>query len=135
MTLYGLDAPCNLLERNNRTMQKNEEKRFIESVNQWLDEPLEGCLAVARDGSLCIDSKSPVDIEDALGMFQGNIFQNAPTFPCAERNEQVGTWGVETGYANVFICGSCAHRGGAGSAIAGHYAPMNALELIQNTPN
>src|SRR5437879_12742922 len=117
MTLYGLDAPCNLLERNNRTMQKNEEKRFIESVNQWLDEPLEDCLAMARDGSLCIESKSPVDIEDALGMFQGNIFQNAPTFPFAERKEQVGTWGVETDHENVFFCGSSAYRGGSVSWI------------------
>src|SRR5215469_2462734 len=87
MTLFGLDAPWNLFVRDNRTMRKHAEKKFLESVNQWLDEPLEECLAVAGDGNLCIESKSPVDIEDALGMFQGNIFQNAPTFPFAARKE------------------------------------------------
>ena len=90
---------------------------------------------MARDGSLCIESKSPVDIEDALGMFQGNIFQNAPTFPFAQRKDQVGTWGVETGYENVFFCGSSAHRGGAVSGIPGHNAAMKVLEEIKKTPN
>src|SRR5438105_3415412 len=135
MTLFGLDAPWSLFARDNRTMRKHAEKRFIESINQWLDEPLEECLAVARDGSLCIESKSPVDIEDALGMFQGNIFQNAPTFPFAERKEQVGTWGVETDYENVFFCGSTAHRGGAVTGIPGHNAAMTILEEIKKTPN
>ncbi|HWH92002.1 MAG TPA: FAD-dependent oxidoreductase, partial [Candidatus Binatia bacterium] len=133
MTLFGLDAPWNLFVRDNRTMRKHAEKKFIESINQWLDEPLEDCLAVARDGSLCIESKSPVDIEDALGMFQGNIFQNAPTFPFAERKEQVGTWGVETDYENVFFCGSSACRGGAVSGIPGHNAAMKLLETAKKT--
>jgi phytoene dehydrogenase-like protein len=130
MTLFGLDTPWNLFARDNRTMRKHAEKRFLESINQWLDEPLEDCLAVARDGSACIESKSPVDIEDALGMFQGNIFQNAPTFPFAERKEQVGTWGVETDYENVFLCGSSAHRGGAVSGIPGHNAAMKVLQEL-----
>ena len=128
MTLFGLDAPWNLFARDNRTMRKHAEKRFIESIDQWLDEPLEDYLAVARDGSRCIESKSPVDIEDALGMFQGNIFQNAPTFPFAARKEQVGTWGVETDYENVFLCGSSANRGGAVSGIPGHNAAMRILK-------
>ena len=135
MTLFGLDAPWNLFVRDNRTMRKHAEKRFIASINQWLDEPLEDCLAVARDGSLCIESKSPVDIEDGLGMFQGNIFQNAPTFPFAERREQIGTWGVETEYENVFLCGSSAHRGGAVSGIPGHNAAMKVLEELKKTSN
>src|SRR5438034_10142196 len=35
MTLFGLDAPWNLFVRDNRTMRRHAEKRFIESVNQW----------------------------------------------------------------------------------------------------
>src|SRR6266403_624017 len=128
MTLFGLDTPWSLFARDNKTMRKLAETKFLESMNQWLEEPLDDCLAVARDGRLCIESKSPVDIEDALGMYRGNIFQNAPTFPFAERKEQVGTWGVETDYENVFLCGSSAHRGGAVSGIPGHNAAMKVLE-------
>ena len=89
---------------------------------------MQDCLAVARNGQLCLESKSPVDIEDALGLYHGNIFQNAPTFPFAATKEDVGTWGVETEYENVFLCGSSAQRGGAVSGIPGHNAAMEVLE-------
>src|SRR6266566_4660987 len=106
-------------------------EKFIESINQWLEEPLEDCLAVGRDGTLCIESKSPVDIEDALGMYHGNIFHDAPTWPFATMKAQAGTWGVETAYENVFFCGSSALRGGAVSGIPGHNAARKVLETIK----
>ena len=103
-------------------------------MDQWLEEPLEDCLAVARDGTPCIESKSPVDIEDALGMYRGNIFQDAPTFPFASTKEQAGTWGVETEFENVFLCGSSAMRGGAVSGIPGHNAARKVLEIVTSDP-
>ena len=127
LTLFGLDAPYSLFAKDNETMRQRAEKRFLASMNQWLEEPLEDCLAVARDGSLCIESKTPVDIEHSLGMYHGNIFHDAPTFPFAERKEQAGTWGVETEFKNVFLCGSSAQRGGAVSGIPGHNAAMKVL--------
>jgi len=130
MTLFGLDTQWPLFARNNATMRQRAQDKFLEGMNGWLAEPLEDCLAVARDGSLCIESKSPVDIEEALGLFHGNIFQNAPTFPYAERKEQAGTWGVETEFENVFLCGSSAQRGGAVSGIPGHNAAKKVLETI-----
>ena len=132
MTLFGLDAPYSLFARNNEKLRRDAQRKFIDSINQWLEEPIEDCLAVARDGDLCIESKSPVDVEQALGMYHGNIFQDAPTFPFAERKEQAGNWGVETEYENVFLCGSSAHRGGAVSGIPGHNAAMKVLEMVFN---
>jgi phytoene dehydrogenase-like protein len=120
MTLFGIDTPWTLFSRDNVMMRKRAEKKFLESMNQWLEEPLEECLAIARDGSLCIESKSPVDIEESLGMYHGNIFQDAPSWPFAITKEQAGTWGVETEWENVFLCGSSAQRGGAVSGIPGH---------------
>jgi phytoene dehydrogenase-like protein len=127
MTLFGIDTPWRLFATDNEGMRREAERKFLESMNQWLDEPLEDCLAVARNGDLCIESKTPVDIEDALGLFRGNIFQNALTFPFAETKKQAGTWGVETEFDNVFLCGSSAHRGGAVSGIPGHNAAMKVL--------
>jgi len=129
MTLFGLDTPWRLFARDNKTMRKLAEKKFLESMNQWLEEPLEDCLAVARNGDLCIESKSPVDIEDALGMYHGNIFQDAPTFPFTEKKSQIGKWGVETEFENVFLCGSSAQRGGAVSGIPGHNAAKKVLSV------
>ena len=127
ITLFGLDAPYSLFAKDNETTRKQAEKKFLASMNQWLEEPLEDCLAVARDGRLCIESKSPVDIENALGMYHGNIFQDSPTWPFATKKEQVGTWGVETEWENVFLCGSSALRGGAVSGIPGHNAARAVL--------
>lgn len=140
MTLFGLDTPYSLFAQappslgygaaGNDAMRTRAERKFLESMNQWLEEPLEDCLAVARDGSLCIESKSPVDIEESLGMYHGNIFHDAPTFPYAEKKEQARTWGVETEFENVFLCGSSAQRGGAVSGIPGHNAAMKVLAML-----
>jgi phytoene dehydrogenase-like protein len=135
MTLFGLDAPWSLFARDNETMRKEAENKFLQSISQWLEDPLQDCLAVARDGSLCIESKSPVDIEESLGMYHGNIFQDAPTWPFAVAREQAGTWGVETEWENVFLCGSSALRGGAVSGIPGHNSAKKVLETIKKTSN
>jgi phytoene dehydrogenase-like protein len=127
LTLFGLDAPYSLFADDNDAMRDRAEKKFLASMNQWLEEPLEDCLAVARDGSPCIESKTPVDIEESLGMYHGNIFHDAPTFPFADGDEQAGTWGVETEFQNVVLCGSSAQRGGAVSGIPGHNAAMKVL--------
>jgi phytoene dehydrogenase-like protein len=111
-------------------MRARAERAFLDGMNRWLAEPLEDCLAVARDGRPCIESKSPVDIEESLGMYHGNIFQSALTFPFAESNAEVGTWGVETEFENVFLCGSSAQRGGAVSGIPGHNAARKVLEIV-----
>lgn len=131
ITLFGLDAPYSLFARDNDVVRKAAEKKFLASMNQWLEEPLEDCLAVARDGTLCIESKTPVDIEHSLGMYHGNIFQDALTWPFATAPEQVGKWGVETDWENVFLCGSSALRGGAVSGIPGHNAAKKVLEAIR----
>ncbi|MEI6534278.1 MAG: hypothetical protein WCN98_02975, partial [Verrucomicrobiaceae bacterium] len=134
MTLFGLDTPWSLFSANNEEMRAQAQRKFLDGMNRWLAEPLEDCLAVARDGSPCIESKSPVDIDEALGMYHGNIFQSALTFPFAESPDQAGAWGVDTEYENVFLCGSSAQRGGAVSGIPGHNAARRVLEMIQAIP-
>lgn len=133
MTLFGLDAPFSLFTRGKDMMRDQAENSFIASIDQWLEEPLTDCLARARDGSLCLESKSPVDIEESLGMYRGNIFHDAPTWPFAARKEQAGTWGVETEWPNVFVCGSSALRGGAVSGIPGHNAAMKVLDEVRKS--
>ncbi len=130
LTLFGIDTPWPLFAKDNPAMRKEAQARFVAGMNECLAEPLDDCLARAKDGSLCIEGKSPVDIEDALGLYHGNIFQNALTFPFAEEEEQAGTWGVETDYDDVYLCGSSAQRGGAVSGIPGHNAAMKVLERV-----
>ena len=128
-----MDSPWTLFAQNNAVMREKAQTRFIEGVNGWLSEPLEDCLARASDGSPCIEGKSPVDIEDAIGLYHGNIFQTALTFPFAATRDDAGKWGVETEYEGVYFCGSSAQRGGAVSGIPGHNAAMKVLERSNST--
>jgi phytoene dehydrogenase-like protein len=129
LTVFGLDTPWRLFAAENERTRERVEKSCLDGLNQWLAEPIEDCLAIDRDGRPCIESKSPVDIERALGHYRGNIFHGAPSFPFAETPGEAGSWGVETDYPNVFFCGSSARRGGAVSGIPGHNAAMKVLEL------
>lgn len=133
LTLFGIDTPYPLFENDNLQMRERAQAAFVAGLDHWLDEPLQNCLAQAKDGRPCIEGKSPVDIEDALGLYHGNIFQTALTFPFAETKEKAGRWGVETDYDNVYLCGSSASRGGAVSGIPGHNAAMKVLEEMKNS--
>ncbi len=74
-----------------------------------------------------MEASSPVDLEAALGLPAGHIFHRDLAWPWAEQEDQVGTWGVETRWANVLICGAGARRGGGVSGIPGHNAAQAVL--------
>jgi phytoene dehydrogenase-like protein len=130
LTLFALDTPWRLFAADNATMRERVVRRCLEGLNEWLAEPIEDCLARGRNGEPCLEAKSPVDIEQELGLYHGNIFQRALSFPFAETPAEVGTWGVETEHPNVFLCGSSARRGGGVSGIPGHNAAMKVLESL-----
>jgi len=127
LTLFALDTPWRSFSDGNEQVRSRAAWRCLEGLNRYLAEPIEECLARNPDGEVCLEVKSPVDIEAELGHYRGNIFHGALTFPFAESREAVGTWGVETEYPNVFLCGSSARRGGGVSGIPGHNAAMKVL--------
>ena len=130
LTLFGLDVPYSWFTQDN-TAKKNEiTQNYLRSINQYIDEDILDCLARDAAGNLCLEAKSPVDLENSIGLPKGNIFHGNLTWPFAEADDDVGTWGVETNYDNVFICGSSAKRGGAVSGIPGHNAAMKVLERM-----
>jgi phytoene dehydrogenase-like protein len=107
-------------------------RRYLFGLNRYLAEPIEDCLALDADGRLCLETKSPLDLETELKLPGGNIFHTAVSWPFAEAgSEHAGTWGVETGIANVFYCGSGAQRGGGVSGVPGHNAAMQVLEFVK----
>jgi phytoene dehydrogenase-like protein len=130
LTLFALDTPWRLFASRNEKSRAIAARRCLDGLNTYLAEPIENCLAQAQDGEPCLEVKTPVDIEQDLGHYQGNIFHSALTFPFAETPEAIGSWGVETEYPNVYICGASARRGGAVSGIPGHNAAMKVLEQI-----
>jgi phytoene dehydrogenase-like protein len=127
LTLFGLDTPWRLFASDNATMRERVKQKCLKGLNRWLGESIEECIALAKNGEPCIEAKSPVDIEEELGHFRGNIFQSALSFPFAATPDAAGSWGVETEYAHVFYCGASVSRGGGVSGIPGHNAAMKVL--------
>jgi phytoene dehydrogenase-like protein len=104
--------------------------RYLHGLNRQLDEPIEDCLALDREGRRCVEIKTPVDLEQELGLDRGNIFHAAPSWFFAENAEQSGRWGVETPFDRIYRCGSSAMRGGAVSGIPGHNAAKCIFEEL-----
>ena len=126
LTLFGLHTPARLFEADNDGMKKLAMERAFAGLNAHLKEPIEDCIARNADGAPCVEVKSPLDLERAIGLPRGNIFHNDLTMPFREESEPSG-WGVETGHPNILVCGSGARRGGAVSGIPGHNAAMAVL--------
>jgi phytoene dehydrogenase-like protein len=128
LTLFGLDMPYRLFEKDNQQARETALQRYLAGINQYLDEPIEECLAQDANDKLCIEAMSSVDLEKKIHLPKGNIFHGDLSWPFAETNEEVGQWGVETEYPNLFLCGSSAKRGGAVSGIPGHNAAKKVLQ-------
>lgn len=128
LTLFGVNLPARLFRADNNGTRAEVVKRYMKAINQYLAEPIEDCLATDGNGQPCIEAKTPLDLEAELGLPAGHIFHADLTWPYTEQAELAGTWGVETAYPNLFICGSGAQRGGCVSGIPGHNAAMKVLE-------
>jgi len=127
LTLFGLHMPARLFAEDPEGAKRAAVEATLTSVNSVLAEPLEGCLAVDSGGAPCLEAHSPVDIEADLAMPGGHIFHRDLRWPFAETDAEVGTWGVETAYPNVWLCGAGARRGGCVSGIPGHNAARAVL--------
>jgi phytoene dehydrogenase-like protein len=115
LTLFGLHMPARLFDPADATAKERAVAATLASLDSALAEPIEDCL-------LGLEALTPPEIEAELGMPGGHIFHRDLAWPFAESDEDVGTWGVETAHANVWLCGAGARRGGGVSGIPGHNA-------------
>ena len=129
LTLFGMHLPAKLFERDNERAKEEVKKRLLMQLNRYLLDPIEECLAVAKDGSLCIEVKSPIDIEEDVSLPRGNIFHKDLSMPFREDGLEP-SWGVETEFKNIFLCGAGAIRGGGVSGIPGHNAAAAVIESL-----
>ncbi|WP_051939424.1 phytoene desaturase family protein [Phaeacidiphilus oryzae] len=129
LTLFGLHMPARLFAgREGREADSAREEALraaLAPLDACLEEPIADCLALDADGRPCIEAKTPLDLEAALGLPAGHIFHRDLSFPYG--GEGSGRWGVETAHPNVLLCGAGAIRGGGVSGIPGHNAAMALL--------
>jgi phytoene dehydrogenase-like protein len=133
LTVFGLHTPDRLVDASNNDEQRVRlQAAVLESLNSVLAEPVEGLLLTDSSGNAAIETKTTLDIEEALGMPGGNIFHGPLSWPFVEDDAALDTparrWGVATAHPRILLCGSGAQRGGAVSGIGGHNAAMAVLE-------
>jgi phytoene dehydrogenase-like protein len=131
LTYFGLHMPETLFAGNREQRKLEAVRRAIDTIDTYLMEPLLSCVMTAPDGSLCVEAKTPQDIEDDLAMPGGHIFHGDLSWPWASNRESLATpaqqWGVATEVDSVLLCGSGARRGGAVSGLGGHNAAQAVL--------
>jgi phytoene dehydrogenase-like protein len=132
MSVFALHTPARVFGDSTEASAGPRRARAaaLASLQSVLAEPLEDCLLAADDGSWCIEMHTPADLERDLAMPGGHIFHRDLQWPWAERDDEIGTWGVETDIANILLCGAGARRGGGVSGIPGHNAAMAALSFL-----
>ncbi|GAA0990848.1 phytoene desaturase family protein [Subtercola frigoramans] len=140
LTVFALHTPHRLITReSNDAFRAEVQAAVLASLNSVLAEPIEDCLMRDANGQPCIETKTTLDIEDALRMPGGNIFHAPLSWPFVDDDATLNTpaerWGVETADPRILLCGSGSRRGGAVSALGGHSAAMAVLEARASVPH
>jgi phytoene dehydrogenase-like protein len=134
LTVFGLHTPHHLTASGSPDRVRDSLTSVVlNSLNSVLAEPVQDVLMEDASGRLCIETKTTLDLEAALGMTAGNIFHGGLSWPFADDDEPLDTaarrWGVATVHERILLCGSGSRRGGGVSGIGGHNAAMAVLEL------
>jgi phytoene dehydrogenase-like protein len=134
LTVFGLHTPHHLTASGSPDRVRDSLTSVVlNSLNSVLAEPVQDVLMEDASGRLCIETKTTLDLEAALGMTAGNIFHGGLSWPFADDDEPLDTaarrWGVATEHERILLCGSGSRRGGGVSGIGGHNAAMAVLEL------
>lgn len=128
LTIFVLHTPAKLFDSDPEKVKEIAKQKALSALNQYLVDPIEDHLAIDENGKLCIEVKSPIDLENEINLPRGNIFHKDLSMPFKD-NDSTIKWGVETNHPRVFLCGAGAIRGGGVSGIPGHNAAMAILEL------
>ena len=136
LTVFTLQTPHSLLRGNDNTVMRQKlEDAVIDSINSVLAEDIRDLLLLDAHGKPCIETKTTLDLEHALGLPGGNIFQAPLSWPFVSDDSPLWTpaqrWGVDTPEPRIFFCGATARRGGAVSGIGGHNAAMAVPEFYE----
>jgi len=129
LTLFGLQLPARLFRADNDAQRAVVLAATLRSLNTVLAEPIQDVIMRDSNGDLCLEARTPLDLEEDLALPGGNIFHRSLQWPWAQTEAEVGTWGVETSHERLLVCGAGARRGGGVSGIPGHNAAQRVLAM------
>jgi phytoene dehydrogenase-like protein len=127
LTCFALHLPTRLFEADPEGARDRALQATLASLDSVLAEPVLDCVWRDPDGRPCVEARTPLDLEAELGLPGGNIFHRDLSWPFAETEAEVDTWGVETDDPRLLVCGAGARRGGGVSGVPGRNAAMAVL--------
>lgn len=131
LTVFALHVPHRLITGTDAERAELQQ-RVLDSLSAVLAEPIEDVLMRDADGNPCVETKTTLDIEHAVGMTGGNIFHGPLSWPWAEDDEPLDTpaqrWGVTSAYEGILLAGAATRRGGGVSGLGGYHAARAVLE-------
>jgi phytoene dehydrogenase-like protein len=127
LTCFALHLPTRLFAADPEGARERALRATLASLDSVLAEPVLDCAWRDAAGRPCVEARTPLDLEAELGLPGGNIFHRDLSWPFAESDDEVGTWGVETDDPRVLLCGAGARRGGGVSGVPGRNAAMAVL--------
>ena len=130
LTLFAIHIPASLFESDPDRVKEELTRRTLDQLSEYLVRPIEEYLAQDHHGNLCIEVKTPLELESDIDLPRGNIFHGDLRFPWRSDSEKY-RWGCETASAKIFLAGAGSLRGGGVSGIGGHNAAMAALEELE----
>lgn len=130
LTLFAIHIPASLFESDPDRVKEELTRRTLDQLSEYLVKPIADYIARDANGELCIEVKTPVELERDIDLPRGNIFHGDLRFPWRNDSENY-RWGSETPSSKIFLAGAGSLRGGGVSGIGGHNAAMAALEKLQ----
>jgi phytoene dehydrogenase-like protein len=133
LTVFALQVPHRLIDAERHDTQRADlQRRVLASLSSVLAEPIEDVLMRDAHGDLCVETKTTLDLEQAIGMTGGSIFHGPLSWPFAEDDADLSTpaqrWGVATDHPRILLCGAGSRRGGGVSGLGGYHAARAVLE-------
>ena len=97
LTLFGLHLPARLFRADNDAQREVALAATMRSLNSVLAEPIEDVILRDGNGDLCLEARTPLDLEADLGLPGGNIFHRSLQWPWAQTRGRGGYLGGRDG--------------------------------------
>src|SRR5690606_31538249 len=82
LTVFALHVPHSLVDADNHhAWRQQAQDAVIRSLNSVLAEPVEPLLLLDAHGNPCIETKTTLDLENAIDLPAGNIFHGGLDWP------------------------------------------------------